>query len=74
MELKLNVMKQGEKCPEKKSCKPITMEGSRYDWKRTIMMLKLPSNSLEKITGTGIRKQYLSLQILTYKYRSRVMK
>ena len=58
----------------KKSCKPITMEGSRYDLKRTIMMLKLPSNLREKITGIGIRKQYLRLQILTYKYRSRVMK
>lgn len=50
------------------------MEGSRYDLERITMMLKLPSDSLEKITGIGTRKQYLRLQGPTYKYGPRVMK
>lgn len=63
-----------KKCPEK-CCKTNYYGGQQIqDLERTIMMLKLPSDSLEKITGTGIRKHYLRLQMLTYTYGSRVMK
>ena len=45
-----------------------------HNLERTIMILKLPSDSLQKIMGIGIRKQHLRLQMLAYKYGSRVMK
>lgn len=59
-----------------KKCRKTNYYGGQQiqDLERTIMMLKLPSDSLEKITGTGIRKHYLRLQMLTYRYGSRVMK
>ena len=44
---------------KKKVVKPITVEGSRYDLERTIMMLKLPSNTLEKISGLGNQEAIL---------------
>ena len=44
---------------EKKVVKPITAEGSTYDLERIIMMLKLPSNSLEKISGLGNQEAIL---------------
>ena len=44
---------------KKKVVKPITVECSTHDLERIIMMLKLPSNSLEKISGLGNQEAIL---------------